>query len=81
MEASRDTNAQIVRYTCFIGARDKSNHLTVGSLQRSPGELEKTASSGKANDLRNREHDVLDLFSNLNSCKIQGFLWWASGIK
>ena len=39
MEASRDTNAQIVRKTCFMGARDKSNHLTVGSLQRFPGEL------------------------------------------
>ena len=28
MEASRDTNAQIVRYTFFMGAKDKSNHLT-----------------------------------------------------
>ena len=33
MEASRDTNAQIVRYTFFMGAKDKSNHLTGGSLQ------------------------------------------------
>ena len=29
-----DSYAQIVSYTCFIGAKDKSNHLTVGSLQR-----------------------------------------------
>ena len=34
VEASRDTNAQIVRYTCFMGAKDTSNNLTVGSLQR-----------------------------------------------
>ena len=53
VEASRDTNAQIARYTCFMGANDKSNHNR--SL---------TASSGKANDQRNREHVVLDLFSN-----------------
>ena len=32
LEASRDTNAQIVRYTFFMGAKDKSNHLTAGSL-------------------------------------------------
>ena len=36
VEASRDTNAQIVRYTFFMGAKDKSNHLTAGSLQRFP---------------------------------------------
>ena len=34
VEASRDTNAQIVRYTFFMRAKDKSNHLTAGSLQR-----------------------------------------------
>ena len=32
VEASRDTNAQIVRYTFVMGAKDKSNHLTPGSL-------------------------------------------------
>ena len=36
VEVSRDTNAQIVRHTCFMGAKDKSNNLTVGSLQRFP---------------------------------------------
>ena len=36
MEASRDTDVQIVRYTFFMGAKDKSNHLTAGSLQRFP---------------------------------------------
>ena len=36
VEASRDTKPQIVRYTCFMGANDKSNHLTAGSLQRFP---------------------------------------------
>ena len=36
VEASRDTNAQIVRYAFFLGAKDKSDHLTVGSLQRFP---------------------------------------------
>ena len=36
VEASRDTNAQIVRYPFFMGAKDKSNHLTAGSLQRFP---------------------------------------------
>ena len=34
VKASRDTNAQIVRYTFFMGAKDKSNHLTAGSFQR-----------------------------------------------
>ena len=34
MEASRDTNARIVRYTFFfMGAKDKSNHLTAGSCK------------------------------------------------
>ena len=36
VEASRDTNAQIVRYTFFMGVKDKSNHLTAGSFQRFP---------------------------------------------
>ena len=34
VEASRDTNAQIVRDIFFMGAKDKSNHLMAGSLQR-----------------------------------------------
>ena len=33
VEALRDSNAQIVRYSCFMGAKDKSNHLTAGSLR------------------------------------------------
>ena len=37
VEASRDTNAQIVRYTFFMGAKDNSNHLTAGSSNVSPG--------------------------------------------
>ena len=37
MVASRDTIAQIVRYTFFMGAKDKSNHLTAGSSNVSPG--------------------------------------------
>ena len=32
----------------------------------------------EANDWRNRERVVLDLFSNLKMGKIQGFLWWTS---
>ena len=66
VEASRDTDAQIVRYTFFMGAKDKSNHLTAGSFQRFPqGYWSLIVSSGKANAQRNREHVVLDLFSNL----------------
>ena len=34
LEAPRDANAQIFRKTFFMGAKDKSNHLTAGSLQR-----------------------------------------------
>ena len=34
--ASRDTNAEIVRHTFFMGTKNKSNHLTAGSLQRFP---------------------------------------------
>ena len=49
VEASRDTNAQIVRYTFFMGAKDKSNHLTAGSLQRFPQDnWSLTAILGKA---------------------------------
>ena len=36
VEASRDTDAQIVRYICFMGAKDKPNNLVAGSLQRFP---------------------------------------------
>ena len=32
--ASRDTNAQIVRKTFFVGAKDKSNHIMAGAFQR-----------------------------------------------
>ena len=65
VEASRDTNAQIVSYNCCMGAKDKSNHLTAGSLQRfHQDNWSVRASSGKANDQRNREDAVLDLFSN-----------------
>ena len=32
VEASRNTDAQIVRYTFFMGAKDKSNHLTAGYM-------------------------------------------------
>ena len=60
-----DTDVQVVRETWF-GAIDKPNHLTAGSLQRFPQDnWSPTASSGKANDWRNREHVVLDQFSNL----------------
>ena len=34
-----------------------------------------TVSSSKANDLRNRERAVFDLFSKLKMGEIQGFLW------
>ena len=74
-EASRDTNAKIVRYTFFMGAKDESNHLTAGSLQRFPhNNCCLTVLSGKASDWRNREHVVLDLFSNLNMGNIQWLL-------
>ena len=36
VEASRDTNAQIVRYTFFMGAKDKSNHPVADSLRSVP---------------------------------------------
>ena len=62
---SGDTDVKIVRETWRKKAKDKPNHLTVGSLQRFPQEnWSLTASSGKANDQRNRERVVLDLFSN-----------------
>ena len=35
VEASRDTNAQIVRYSCFMGAKDKSNHLADAHMLKS----------------------------------------------
>ena len=63
MDASRDTNAQIVRYT----NRTISRLVLPMFLQES---WRRTALSGRANDWRNREHVVLDLFSNLNMGKI-----------
>ena len=46
--------------------KDKPNHLTAGSLFSFPQDSQSsTASSGKANDWRDREHVVLDWFSNL----------------
>ena len=38
-----------------------------------------TALSGTANDRRNREHVVLDLFSNFKCVRYKGFFWWTSG--
>ena len=52
-----------LRSCCLMpaGAIDKSSHLTAGSLRSFPQEsLSWTASSGKGNDWRNREHVVLD---------------------
>ena len=55
---------------------EKGSNLTAGSIQRfSQDNWSLTASSDKANSWRNREHVVLDLFSNLKNGKIQGFLW------
>ena len=75
MEASRDTNAQTVRYT--------SPHGSERQIEPSHGWFPPTfpqdnwsftALLGKANDWRNREHVVLDLFSNLNMGNIQWLL-------
>ena len=52
------------------GAMDKPNHLTAGSFQRFPQDnWSSTASSGDANDWRNREHAVFVLFLNLRSVR------------
>ena len=67
MEASRDTNAQIVRYTFFHGSErqiEPSHGWFPPTFHHNNCCL--TALSGKANDWRNREHVVLDLFSNFN---------------
>ena len=60
---------------------DKSNHLSAGSLRSVPQESwSLTASSGKANEQRNPEHVVLDLFSNFTKwVGSTGFFWWTSG--
>ena len=65
MEASRDTNAQIVRYTFFHGSDrqiEPSHGWFPPTFPQDNWSL--TALLGKANDWRNREHVVLDLFSN-----------------
>ena len=75
VEASRDTNAQIVRYTFFQGSEKTSrtiSRLVLPMFLQDNWSL--TALLGKANDWRNREHVVLDLFSNLNMGNIQWFL-------
>ena len=54
--------------------KTKPNHLTAGSLQRfSPDNWSLTASSSTVNDWRNREHVVLNLFSNWGCVKSKGF--------
>ena len=72
---SRDTNAQIVRDTFFHGSErqiEPSQGWFPPTFLQDNWSL--TASLGKANDWRNREHVVLDLFSNLNMGKIQWLL-------
>ena len=75
VEASRDTNAQIVRYTFFSWERKANrtiSRLVPSNLSHNNCYL--PALSGKANDWKNREHVVLDLFSNLNMGNIQWLL-------
>ena len=55
------------------GVIDKPSHLTAGSLQHFLRITGATASSGKANDWRNREHVVLDFFSNFTWLKVFRF--------
>ena len=62
-EASRDTKAQIVRF--FHGGErqiEPSHGWFPPTFHQDNWSL--TASSGEANDWRNRERVVLDLFSN-----------------
>ena len=75
VEASRDTDAQIVRYTFFHGSErqiEPSHGWFPPMFPHNNCCL--TALSGKANDWRDREHVVLDLFSNLNMDNIQWLL-------
>ena len=76
VEASRDTNAQVVRYTFFHGSErhiEPSHGWFPPTFPQDNWSL--SASSGKNGcDGRNREHVVLDLFSNLNMGNIQWLL-------
>ena len=61
MEPGDGADVQIVRCTWRKGAL-----LTAGSFQRFPQEdWSSTDSSGEVNDCENREHVVLNLFSNI----------------
>ena len=65
VEASRDTNARIVRETFFSWERKTNrtiSRLVPSNVSQDNWSL--TALSGKAHDWRNRERVVLDLFSN-----------------
>ena len=53
------------------GCENESNNLAACFPQDSRRRI---ASSGKANDQRNRARVVLDLFSNLKMCEIQWLL-------
>ena len=65
----------IVRYTWVLVAKDKSNRLVLDSLRSVPQESwSRTTSSGKTNNWRNREHVVLDLFSNWKCVRSKGFV-------
>ena len=65
---------QIDRYTLVLVAKDKQNHLIVGSLQRfTQDNWSLETLSGKANGWRNRERVVLDHVSNLEWVRSKGF--------
>ena len=56
--------------------RSLDSNLTADSLRGvHQDKWSSTASSGKANDWRNRGHVVLDLFSNLKCVRSSGFFW------
>ena len=75
------SDVQIVRETWVLVAKDKSNRPVADSLRSVPQESRsRTTLPGKGNDWRNREHVVLDILK-LKMFKIEGILWWTSGVR
>ena len=71
VEASRDTNAQIVRYTFFHGSERQIEPSHGWFPPTFPGDYwSLTASSGEANVKKIRQRVVLDLFSNFKMGKM-----------
>ena len=76
VEARSDTERANRSFYLGMETKDKSNHLTADSLRSFFQEIwSLIALSHKANDQRNRERVVVDLFSKFEWVRSSGYFW------